>query len=295
MQSVNYFAESNDLLDDPLALRKRLRDDGYLFLRDLLPREEVLALRSQILECCRDAGWLRKGSDPMDALTDHPPILEGDEEWLPIYARVQSLEAFHRLKLNARVHHVMEDLFQEPVFALPMTIARIAFPNDNDRGTQPHQDWPHVGGSTEIISCWAPLGDVPVEVGGLKILKGSHKAGFFTPRPASGPGGDVVDADPSLDWVQSDYRAGDLLLFKALTVHGAALNHTPDVLRISSDFRYAGISHTIKDTWLQPHFHWAGDQFTWDALDRAWRASPTARYWQKIPNIKTASYEPIKP
>ena len=288
---MNHFTESNGLLDDPPALRKRLRDDGYLFLRDILPKDDVLHLRRRILEFCREAGWLRESAELMDGLTDHPPIIEGGKEWRPVYAKVQALEAFHRLKLHTHVHKIMEDIFQEPVFALPMTIARIAFPRDNERGTQPHQDWLYVGGSTEIISCWAPLGDVSETVGGLKILKGSHKAGFLPPHPAPGPGGKAVDVDPGLEWLQADYRTGDLLLFKSLTVHAAADNHTPDRLRLSIDFRYAGESHTITEPWLQPHFHWLGDSFSWDALDKDWRHSPTARYWEHLPNLKTRPRE----
>ena len=288
---MKYFAESNHLLDDPPTLRRRLRDDGYLFLRDILPKDEVLDLRRSILEFCQEVGWLLDESNLMDGLTDHPPVLEGQEEWRPVYAKVQSLEAFHRLKLHYRVHKVMEDIFQEPVFALPMTIARIVFPRDNERGTQPHQDWLYVGGSTEIISCWAPLGDVPVEVGGLKLLAGSHKAGFLVPRPAPGPGGNIVAVDSNLDWLQTDYLTGDLLLFKSLTIHAAANNHTPDVLRLSVDFRYAGESHVITEGWLQPHFNWLGEPFSWDKLDTDWRDSPTARYWEKLPDLKIKPHE----
>jgi hypothetical protein len=288
---MTHFTESNDLLNDPPLLRKRLSDDGYLFLRDILPKEDVLSLRRRILEFCREAGWLRAGSNLMDGLTDHAPLLEGEPEWRPVYAKVQALEAFHRLKLHDNVRKIMEDLFQEPVFALPMTIARVAFPRDNERSTQPHQDWLYVGGSTEIISCWAPLGDIPQAVGGLKILRGSHKAGFLAPQPAPGPGGNTVDVDPTLEWLQADYRTGDVLLFKALTVHAAAENHTPDVLRLSIDFRYAGESHTITEPWLKPHFHWLGEPFTWDVLDKEWRNSPTARYWERLPNLKTKPHE----
>ena len=288
---MNYFVESNHLLDDPPLLRRQLRDDGYLFLRDILPTEEVLGLRKSILEFCQEAGWLRDGANLMDGLTDHAPILEGQEEWRPVYAKLQSLEAFHRLKLHHQVHKIMEDIFQESVFALPMTIARIAFPRDNERGTQPHQDWLYVGGSTEIISCWAPLGDVPVEVGGLKLLVGSHKSGFLVPRPAPGPGGNIVPIDSNLEWFQTDYRMGDLLLFKSLTVHAAADNHTQDVLRLSIDFRYAGESHVITEGWLQPHFNWLGDPFSWDELDKDWRDSPTARYWEQLPDLKVTTHE----
>ena len=155
---MKHFAESNHLLGDPPELRKQLRDDGYLFLRDTLPKEQVLYLRRQILEFCQEAGWLREGSDLMDALTDREPILEGTPEWCPVYAKIQALEEFHRLKLHDNIQKIMVAIFQEPVFAIPMTITRIAFPRDNERGTQPHQDWLYVGGSTETISCWAPSG-----------------------------------------------------------------------------------------------------------------------------------------
>ena len=289
--AVTPFIESNDLLGDAAALRRRMREEGYLFFRDLLPRDQVLDLRRRILEFCAEEGWLREGSELMDGLTDHEPIAEGQEAWRPVYAKVQALEAFHRLKLDAGVHRLMEGLFEEEVFALPMTIARMAFPRDNQRGTQPHQDWLYVGGSTEIISCWGPLGDVPVEVGGLKLLRGSHKAGFLAPRPAPGPGGNIVWVDPDLEWVQSDYRAGDLLLFKALTVHASADNYTSDRMRLSIDFRYAGRSHTITDGWMLPHFNWLGEPFTWDTLDKTWRDSPVSRYWEKLGPIKTKPHE----
>ncbi len=287
---MTHLITSHELLDDPPALRKRLRDEGYLFLREFLPREDVLELRRQTMALCRDAGWLRPGTDPMDGLTDHPPLLEGEEAWRPTYAKLQALEPFHRLKLDRRLHGTMEDLFQEPAYALPNTIARIAFPRDNERGTQPHQDWYYVGGSTEIISCWVPMGDIPEAVGGLRVLAGSHKAGFLRPREAGGPGGYTVDVDPTLTWHQSDYRAGDLLMFKALTIHASAPNHTPDVLRLSMDFRYTGESHAITADCLKPHFFWLGDPFSWEVLDRDWRDSPTARYWERIPNIKTKEH-----
>ena len=291
---MEYFTESNHLLSDPPALRQQFNADGYLFFRDTLPQPEVLSLRRQILEFCQEEGWLRKGTDVMDGLTDIEPILEGDKEWRPVYAKIQALESFHRLKMASQVHTIMEYLFQEPVFALPMTIARVAFPRDNKRGTQPHQDWLYVGGSTETVSCWAPLGDVPVATGGLKLLKNSHKSGFLIPRSAPGPGGNTVDVDADSVWLQTDYRAGDILLFKSLTVHAAADNHTEDVIRLSIDFRYTGYSHTISDSWLQPHFHWLGAPFDWETLQTDWRDSPTANYWQHIPNLKVKPHHGLR-
>ena len=284
------FAESNDLLDKPAALRKRLRNDGYLFFRGILPREEVLDVRRQILGICEEAGWLRPGANLMDGLSDHAPITESDDEFDDVYERVQTLEAFHGLKLSRKIIDIMEDLFEEAVFPFPQTIGRIAFPRDNARGTHAHQDWIFVGGSTETISCWVPLGDVPQEVGGLKILEGSHKSGFLAPKPAPGPGGRVVEIDPSLRWRQSEYRCGDILLFKMLTVHAAADNLTSDRLRISADFRYAGTSHAIAEEWFQPHFLERGRRLSWEAIESGWQDSPIAHYWDRFPDLKVTEH-----
>ena len=65
---MKYFVESNHLLGDPPSLRRQLRDDGYLFLKDILPKDEVLGLRKSILEFCQEVGWLRDGTNLMDGL-----------------------------------------------------------------------------------------------------------------------------------------------------------------------------------------------------------------------------------
>ena len=286
---MDNYIESNDLLDDPVALRKRMRDEGYLFLRDFLPRKEVLGLRRQIAGICRDAGWLIEGSDPILGLTNRPWMREGAAEWKPVYAKVQALEGLHRMKLHPRVQRIMDDLFEEPSFALPLTVARMAFPGTREQMTPAHQDWLYIGGSTEIITCWVPLGDVPQCVGGLKVLPGSHKAGFLAPKTITGLSGNRVEVelDPTLGWCTADYRAGDLLLFKALTVHAGVENQTPDHMRYSMDFRYAGVSHTITEHCMKPDQHWQGEPFSWETLEKDWRNSPTAHYWQRLPRIKT--------
>jgi ectoine hydroxylase-related dioxygenase (phytanoyl-CoA dioxygenase family) len=204
---------------------------------------------------------------------------------------MQKMEDFHRLKMRPELIAVAEKLADEPVFVIPATIGRLGFPRDNERITQPHQDWLYLQGSTETISCWIPVGDVPEAVGGLKILAGSHKAGVLRARSAKGPGGNTVDIDPTLQWVASPYQAGDALFFHQLTVHGARENFTQDRLRVSIDVRYVGISHTIREDWLRPHFSWLGEKFTWEHLDRDWNDQSLRRYWERGPKIKTCTDE----
>lgn len=284
-EAIQPFVDSTDLVGNPDALLRRIRRDGYLFIRGLLPREDVLDVRRRILQFCAEEGWLRPGTNPMDGLTDHAPLVEGEPAWLPVYEKIQRCEQFHKLKMHPNVRKVAEAIFDERVVALPMTIARVAFPRDNARATQPHQDWIYVQGSMDTLSCWAPLGDVPVEVGGLKLLAGSHKKGFLWPKRAAGPGGHTVDCDPKLSWVGSDYRAGDVLIFLPLTIHAARDNMTPDHLRVSIDFRYTGVSHGIVDFWLKPHYHWLGPSLQWENLDKDWKDASLRRYWEREPSL----------
>src|SRR5689334_5736500 len=94
---IGALKDSTGLLGQGDALRRRFKAEGYLFLRGVFPREKVLGIRTAILGLCRDAGWIKAGTTLDEAITDHAPIMEGEDAWKPVYARIQQLEAFHRL------------------------------------------------------------------------------------------------------------------------------------------------------------------------------------------------------
>lgn len=282
--------DSNDLLSRPEAMRKRMRDDGYLLFRGLIPRAEVLAVRAAVLGPCEKSGWIKAGTVLDEAVTSHAPVAEGTKEWEPAYEAIQKLESFHRLPHHPAMESLMKDLFEEPVFCLPNKICRIAFPNDNAKATPAHQDFLYIQGSTETITAWMPLGDVPAALGGLMVQPGSHKSGFYLPFKHPGVGGNAVAYDPTLPWAGTDYRAGDVLLFHSLTVHAARPSQSRDRIRFSMDFRYVGLSHSVSEENLAPHWHWLGGPFNWDNLDKGWDAG-LRRYWEKVP-LKLTKHQP---
>ena len=49
-EKFGFLRESNDLLANPDGLRRRMNDDGYLFLRNVLERDVVCDARREILE-----------------------------------------------------------------------------------------------------------------------------------------------------------------------------------------------------------------------------------------------------
>lgn len=55
----------------PLSeLRKRYEEDGYLFLKQLLPREDVLSTRNHYFTPLQSTGVLKPGTNPVEGIFD---------------------------------------------------------------------------------------------------------------------------------------------------------------------------------------------------------------------------------
>ena len=148
--------------------------------------------------------------------------------------------------------------------------------------TPPHQDFPLIQGTAKTWTCWIPVGDVPREMGGLTILKGSHRQGYLPIQPAKGAGGIAVPLCPNeVEWVQGDFEAGDLLAFSAYTIHKALRCQRKDVIRLSLDVRYQAVDDIVEAKSLLPHCN-----LTWEEIYAGWPDTPPndlKYYWQKLP------------
>jgi len=276
------FEDSTPLLNDAAALRERMDRDGFFYFRGLLPRQAVLDLRRQILLVCQKYGWLAPSADLMDAIAD-----PSAEQMVPFcgvgvtqeaYADVYRLEAFHHLALHAAIMGVMEKLSGETVLAHPRHIARLMFPTKANAPTPPHQDHIFIQGSKTVFTCWLPLGDCSEALGGLRVMRGSHKMGVLPVRAAEGAGGRSVILDGmDQEWCHGDFAAGDVLIFHSLTVHRAVPNMLKDHLRLSVDYRYQAISLPIEEKSLRTHC----DVLTWDEAYAGWPSDELKYYWRQ--------------
>jgi len=248
------FLESNDALNNADELRGRLRQDGYLFLRGILNTDKLLQVRRDILELCREHGWLKEGSELMDGIYSGIPFPDYTREYIPLYRKLIKLESFNAFSLSPEIIGVFETIFGCEVLAHPRNISRITFPRHYAFTTQPHQDFHYIRGTPETYTTWMPIGDCPRELGGLAVLEGSHRAGYLKHEPAIGAGGNGIRIENlSGTWRCSDYRAGDMLIMHSYCVHAALDNHTPDRLRLSLDYRYQRKGDEIDPSSLKPH------------------------------------------
>ncbi|MDQ2731750.1 MAG: phytanoyl-CoA dioxygenase family protein [Armatimonadota bacterium] len=256
--SYQPFIES-DPGESPARLRATMQEHGYLFFRGLVPVEEVMAVRREALELCREAGWLDESRDLMDAVVRPgiQPTTEGQPDYMVMYRRLLKTPRFHDFPAQPAFMDVAGRLLESDVFVHPRRIGRVTFPHYTVATTPPHQDHFYIRGSVDTYSCWVPLGACPIQLGGLAVWRGSHRAGFqehteFSPGAVGGRGVPVDEAHA--EWHISDYEPGDTLFFHSFTVHKAMPNLTPDRLRISTDNRYQRPKDEIEPGALQPHY-----------------------------------------
>lgn len=273
---------SNDLLGDPKALRERLDTDSYLLFRQVVDPAKVMELRRAILAVLHSCGWIQGSVSLRDAKAVVRPVHEGMAEFAPVYDAIQRLEAFHTLAHDDDLLGVMRQVRGESVFPHPLKICRLGFPEHYEATTPPHQDFPNNQGTEALTATWLPVGDVSRDLGGVAILRGSHRFGLLPLTGHMGPGRRQALVPQELleqcRWVTTDFRCGDVLVFPSLAVHAALHNITEFDLRISVDFRYQLEGEALTDVCLHPHFQ----RVTWPEVYRKWRSDRLQYYWKAL-------------
>ena len=248
-----------------------------------------------IRKCCAPCGWrfwrcfaTRGGSGATLSLIDGVADVsrrcaEGDIEYAEGYHHAYRLESFHRSGHWPSVVNVIEKIVGGAVLPHPMKIARLWFPKFVQDTTPVHQDFVHFQGSYDTYTCWSPVGDCPIALGGLAVLPGSHKRNTVLDHHFSlGAGSLTVDTDEQEgDWVTTDYEMGDALIFHSLTLHQALPNVTEDRLRVSLDNRYQAFGIPIAEQMLTPHLS-THSPLTWEQIYEGWESTDLKYYWKKL-------------
>lgn len=282
-RTVGEFKASNDAIEDAEELRRRLNTEGYLFFRRLQNPDKLLALRRDITGVLMQGGWLVPGTDPMQSIARiEAQCTEGDLEYTEVYHQMYRLESFHRSGHWPEVMSLIAKLAGTPVLPHPQKIARLWFPKYTEHTTPMHQDFVHFQGSYDTYTCWAPVGDCPIELGGLAVLAGSHRMRAIREHNFSLGAGSLAVDESRLEgtWLSTDYQIGDSLVFNSLMVHQALPNLTEDRLRISLDNRYQHAGLPIAEHMLEPHLQGL-HPLSWEEVYAGWQSDELKYYWKK--------------
>jgi hypothetical protein len=276
------FKDSSDILTNGAALKERMKTDGYVFIKGLYPKDVIDNLRRQTLSIADKAGWLKEGTRLEDAVAEPANACADPEpKFLEQFKKMYVLEDFHAAAHHPNVIGLIERIVDEEVLPHPRTIMRNVFPQRPDFTTPSHQDFPHIQGTPDTYSVWAPLGDCPIDRGGLTMAEGSHLEGVLPFRVSTGAGGMEVTNPYEGRWVASDFAAGDALIFHSLSVH-KALPNVSTHLRQSIDNRYQAVSEPIVEASLRPY----ADIMPWEDIYAGWSSERYKYYWRdKFTNI----------
>lgn len=290
---IGFIRASNDLLGDRAALQARLDEDGYLYFKRFLDRDLVLAARRSVLARLDAEGLLDTSHDLLDGVVDPSHLEAFALEKAPEFADGRTLRrmkagAFRpdlavanpeieRVVYGPELQGFYDHLFGEPALHFTYTWLRVMGPG---HGTPTHCDWVYMGrGSSSLLTCWVPYMDIPLDVGGLILLEGSHKQGdrlraylskdvdaYCENKPDevrkvkeqggwSFPGW-LSDRPNTLPrafnsrWLTCElWEPGDFITFTMTLVHGSLDNHS-DRVRISTDVRYQPSSHPADERWI---------------------------------------------
>lgn len=282
------FVDSTPLLTNPAALRQRADEDGYLFFKRFLPADEVMELRAAILAVTDQYGWRAPGQDRFGGRLNAAVIAKIPAEEIgtwgtgeSCYREVQKLRVFHQFPHHPRLLALYRTLLQAEILVHARTITRMIVPHPANFPTPPHQDYPYVQGSAQTWTCWTPLGACPRALGGLSVLRGSHRAGHLPVEPTKGAVRFGVKLCPwETEWMEGDYEAGDILTFNSLVVHKALRAEDREHLRLSLDVRYQALSEPVEPGSLRPHL----PDLTWEEIYAHWAKDDELKYyWKKLP------------
>ncbi|KAI0018040.1 hypothetical protein F4780DRAFT_752984 [Xylariomycetidae sp. FL0641] len=217
--------------DEPLEeLRQRFQDDGYLFLKGILPREDVLKARERYFQLLAPSGVLAPGSAAVDGIfdtskdkLDFPGIGAGSTD---ANGRPRG-GLFVDLALRAHTEGWYKDEFcaQPALLAfvaaftgwgddtLPLrrTLLRNNTPGNAAIGVHYDQIFLRHGEATSVTA-WVPMGDVALAGGGLVYLERGHRLGedlergFRARAQAAG-----LTSDEARDAFNRNMRSGGLL------------------------------------------------------------------------------------
>lgn len=244
---------------DRAALWRRLRDQGYLYLPGLLDVDAVMAFRAFYFDALRDTGLWDESRSAVDGIAARTPVDQARLRHQLFSVVVPSVE-YERFCRQPALRDWFAWLLSDDVHLHRRKILRHTRPGESGVGsaTQAHYDLVYLReGTDRLLSAWIPLGDCPVEIGGLTYLEGSHRrvmaeeaAGLL--RRAAWMTADLPGMAEAYDtrWLIADYAAGDVMIHSAHMIHAATDNVALDqTMRLSTDIRYQRQQDPIDWRW----------------------------------------------
>lgn len=238
--------------DLPLQqLREKYRQHGYLWLKGFFERDSVMSFR----QYCFDA------------------VSAGGNAYLDI----PGSQTFTNFCTMPHLWNFYQEFMEGQPYLHKRKMMRANFPGEVNC-TGGHYDLIYLrGGTDKLYTSWIPIGDIPVEMGGLIYLEHSDALGrkmeaeFRIKNAALPPeerisafnrnmrdtgwvSTDLADMADRFNsrWLIANYEAGDMVIHSPYMIHAATQNNDSlNRIRLSTDIRYQCIGDPIDKRWAK--------------------------------------------
>jgi hypothetical protein len=258
---VGPLADGTGDLAAPSQLRRRLSEDGYLYLPGLLDARAVAAARREIFTRLHDVGEVK--APPEDGIaTGQSRRSEQVDDPGAFLGEIAESAALRAVTHGGVLADLMTLIFGAPARPFDFLWLRFMAPG---RASPLHFDHVYMNrGSRRVLTSWVPLGPAPPEDGPLLIVENAHRLQALTDAYR----GLDVDRDKtrsgSLDdnpidlaerhgtrLLTADFQVGDLVVFGMFTLHGSFDNTSPQGrVRLSCDARYQPAADPMDPRWF---------------------------------------------
>ena len=244
--------------------KQQFHEDGFLFVRNLLPNEALQPLIDELAQRVDDGtrAAVEHGIlDPSDTYNDEPFEKRlgmvsnacSNPNWIwSNYFRDQKIRTagMFTLRTAPALLDVIESVIGSEILAHPQFNYRAKLPNQDITVIPWHQDLayliPEEAGETLVVNVWLPLVQATEENGCMQVIRGSHRFNLIDhnyqdPTPGHTGGKGISEAElPPGDIVTTELDGGDVLLTNERVVHRGLPNRS-DTVRWSVDTRYSQI------------------------------------------------------
>ena len=272
--------DANELLNQPSALKARIKEDGYLLIRGLHDREKVKATRKFLLEKLDENEQIDRSYPLDDAI---PAEGKRGMFWGGNKA-VTHQPTFLNLVESPEIMNFCEHYYDAPVMTYDYKWLRVVGPG-NFSGA--HYDIVYMGrGTKNLLTVWTPISDISFDMAPLLVLVGSHRfdalketygkmdvdrdhvTGSFSYDPI-----ELVDRYGG-QWQTSEFKMGDVVILSMYTMH-ASLDNTSNRFRLSTDTRYQRADEPVDERWIgenpKAHYAWTkGETVPMEEMRQKW-------------------------
>lgn len=246
---IHEMTDSASLLDDPKALRARMAEDGYLFLKGVVDRDTIGAARKEVFERLVEVGEIKPPAEAGIA-TGESRRAELQPDLGKFWKSVSEGPKLRAASNGRDMHRIMSLVFGETARPQDYIFLRAGAVG---RATGLHFDYPFfTRAHDKVATVWLPIGDAPVSDGPIVMVEGSHRyrdlidpmIGFDISKDSSRKADFGADAITFAEQrgtrlLTRNFEAGDVALFGMYIAHGSLDNHSPiGRVRLSCDLRW---------------------------------------------------------